>query len=119
MASSSKMLKRVDGLAVSINPLVPLVALLDGPTFDELGYQRATRINGCVACTKCSLLLPLVEEVEVWTLHNNRWLATEWGMGRADCDSCGLVIVEGFDADYVIDVTSTRLPENGITNEST
>lgn len=95
--------KRVDGLAVSIDPQEPLVALLSGPTWDSDGYQRAERINGAVNCPGCGDVLPVVEDVCEWQQGaDGRYHATEWDTGHAWCDQCDLCIVEGFDHDYVI-----------------
>lgn len=95
---------RVDGLAVSTNTQRPLLALLDGPTFDSDGYERATRINGAFVCPECDVVWPLVEDVEVWTVGDDgRWYAKEWGMGHGFCEECQVAVFEGFDCDYVID----------------
>jgi len=96
---------RVDGECVSINPRQPLVALLEGPTFDADGYQRAKRINGSFVCTRCELIGVLVEDVECWVEGpRGLWYASEWGTGYGFCDECQLAVHEGFDEDYVIDL---------------
>lgn len=101
-------MKRVDGLAVSTNPTEPLVALLDGPTFDANGYQRASRINGCFVCPDCDLVWPLMEDVEAWRKGDDgRYHAIEWGLGYGFCEQCNLAVHGGFDCDYVIRMEGT------------
>lgn len=89
-------------MSVSINPQRPLVLVVDGPYFDDKGYQRATRINGAFVCPDCGLVWPMYEDVCAWTDGpNGTWLATEWDTGHGECEVCGLVYFEGFDKDYV------------------
>lgn len=95
------------GPAVSTNPQVPLVALLELPKWEECDgnqYETATRINGCFVCPDCGLIWPLFEDVEVWTESGQpgRWQAKEWGPGHGYCEECGLFFCEGFDRDYVM-----------------
>jgi hypothetical protein len=87
---------------VSTNPQRPLVKVIDGSRFDEVGYQRATRINGSFVCPDCGLVWPMYEDVCAWARGpNGKWLATEWDTGRGECEICGVVVFEGFDTDYV------------------
>lgn len=97
-------MKRIDGPAISTNPQVPLVAILEGPAWDKDNRQRARRVNGCVPCPECGLLWPWVQEVEAWTRADDstRWFATEWDLGTAFCEECEIALVGGFDHDYVI-----------------
>lgn len=92
------------GHCVSTSTVRPVIALIDGPSFDATGHQRASRINGSFVCPRCELVWPLIEDVEVWVQGSDlRWYANEWGTGHGFCEECQVAVFEGFDCDYVID----------------
>lgn len=108
---------RVDGECVSINPQVPLVAMLEGPAFDDRGRQQAKRINGSFVCPRCSFVCALLEDVEEWVQgEDGRWYANAWGTGYGFCDACNIAVHEGFDEDYVIDLNELRKTKENIPN---
>jgi hypothetical protein len=79
-----------------------LVKVIDGPYFDDDGYQRATRINGAFVCPDCCLVWPMYEDVCAWRKYpDGKYHAIEWDMGHGECEICGVVVFEGFDEDYV------------------
>ena len=101
-------------MAVSTNPRKPLVQVVDGPRFDDEGYQRATRINGAFVCPECGLVWPLYEDVCAWVAGpDGRWYASEWDTGRGECELCQLSVFEGFDEDYVIRHTAVDAAGGG------
>lgn len=75
-----------------------IVKNIDGPTIDEDGYERITRINGYCGCPQCDLLWPFEEHSECWMQDSEgNWLTTEFGMGCAYCWECKIAMIDTFE----------------------
>lgn len=64
------------------------------------------RENGSVLCPRCGTEVALVEDVEAYfpatgEIEHTGGVETGWGPGTAQC--CGLLIVCGYDRDYVFE----------------
>lgn len=109
---SDEALDRIAGWCCPADDRDPFTKLLGKPYFDKDGFQRGTRINGIAQCPECGLWWPLIEEVEAWVSgdeigdagrkFSGKWVATEWGIGTAECLDCGCIVIDSFDGCYLI-----------------
>lgn len=88
-----------------------LIRWLKRLSVDAEGYEGGQRINGYVECPRCGLCWPLIEEPEAWEQEfvsdgdgepMERWKATEWGPGTAECLECNLCFVDSFEGTFVL-----------------
>ena len=75
-------------------------------------YIHGERIAGLFGCPKCTYDWPLIQSVEEWTDNGKKTKdgltimeATGWGLGVGECPDCQLVVCEGFDESYAIDLS--------------
>lgn len=71
----------------------------DDGTFTVHGW----RITGFVECPNCGDGCDLYEEIEEYEVHTGK--ITAWGLGHAECETCELAFVGGFESDFVIDLS--------------